>query len=73
MVWVIDKGMQRFKKIYAVIMKLNRFYALHLVVNNLCYIEGSQHISSGEIRKNVSELSLFPHLICNVETNRRET
>ena len=25
-VWVIDKGMQSFKKIYQVVMKLNRFF-----------------------------------------------
>ena len=34
-VWVIDKGMQSFKKIYSVIMKLNRFFALHFFANDL--------------------------------------
>ena len=31
----IDKGMQSFKKIYSVIMKLKRFFALHFFANDL--------------------------------------
>ena len=34
-VWVIDKGMQSFKKIYQVVMKFNRFFALHFFANDL--------------------------------------
>ena len=33
--WVIDKGMQSFKYIYSVYMKLNRFFALHVFANDL--------------------------------------
>ena len=32
-----DKGMQSFKKIYSVIMKLNRCFALHFFANDLYY------------------------------------
>ena len=35
LVWVIDKGMQSFKKIYSVIMKLNRYFVLHFFTNDL--------------------------------------
>ena len=31
----IDKGMQSFKKIYLVVMKLNRYFALHFFANDL--------------------------------------
>ena len=36
-VWVIDKSMQSFKKIYLVVMKLNQFFALHFFANGLYY------------------------------------
>ena len=34
------RGMQSFKKIYSVIIKLNRFFALHFFANNLYYFFG---------------------------------
>ena len=34
-VWVTDKEMQSLKKIYAVVMELNWFFALHFFPNGL--------------------------------------
>ena len=37
-IWVIDKTVPSFKKIYSEVMKLNQFFALHFFANGL-YID----------------------------------
>ena len=44
-VWVIKKGMQSFKKIYSVVMKLNRFFALHFFANGYKNIIDSTEVA----------------------------